>query len=311
MTTAQAHRTADASPGVSPAGGVSSGGGGASPFRQRLLDALAESIAEQGYRATTVADVVRRARTSRRTFYEHFADKEACFIALLTDANADVIQRISEAVDPDAPPETQIQQAITAWIETADSRPALTLSWIRDSPTLGIKTRRLQRDLQEGFITLLQELTDTEQLRAAGIGPVSRQMAIVLLGGLRELIAVTVEDGGPMSDIRDAAVRASLALLAQPREDRLPPLPRGIQTILNITARSITLATILQRKRGTPGEWQRRVESRLILAAPPMSHHATRVTGHAMHQAGLPRSARTHHRSAFRAGTRRQGGSCP
>lgn len=216
MTTAQAHHPADTPAADTPAADTPDS---ASPFRQRLLDALAESIAEQGYRVTTVADIVRRARTSRRTFYEHFADKEACFIALLTDANADVIQRISEAVDPDAPPEAQIQQAITAWIETADSRPALTLSWIRDSPTLGIKARRLQRDLQEGFITLLQELTDTEQLRTAGTGPVSRQMAIVLLGGLRELIAVTVEDGGPMSDIRDAAVRASLALLAQPRDD--------------------------------------------------------------------------------------------
>jgi AcrR family transcriptional regulator len=189
-----------------------------SPFRQRLLDALAQSIEEDGYRHTTVADIVRRARTSRRTFYEHFADKEACFITLLNDANADVIRRISGAVDRKAPPETQIRQAITAWIEAADSRPALMLSWIRDSPTLGAKARRLQRDLQEGFVVLLQELTDTEELRAAGISPVPRQMAIVLLGGLRELIAVTVEDGGPMRDIRDAALQASLALLGQHRE---------------------------------------------------------------------------------------------
>ena len=183
------------------------------PFRQRLLDALAQSIEEDGYRCTTVADIVRRARTSRRTFYEHFADKEACFIALLNDANADIIRRISGAVDRKAPPETQIRQAITAWIGAADSRPALMLSWIRESPTLGAKARHLQRDLQEGFVVLLQELTDTEELRAAGIGPVPRQMAIVLLGGLRELIAVTVEDGGPMTDIRDAALQASLALL--------------------------------------------------------------------------------------------------
>jgi AcrR family transcriptional regulator len=197
-----------------------------SPHRQRLLDALAQSIAEDGYRATTVADIVRRARTSRRTFYEHFADKEACFIALLTGANADVIRRISGAVDRTAPPETQIQQAITAWIEAADSRPTLMLSWIRDSPTLGAKTRRLQRDLQESFVVLLRDLTDTAELRAAGIGPVSRQMAIVLLGGLRELIAVTVEDGGSMSDIRDAGIQASLALLGQRRETfRAPPGP--------------------------------------------------------------------------------------
>lgn len=195
----------------------SAAGSAASPFRQRLLDALAQSIAEDGYRSTTVAGIVRRARTSRRTFYEHFAGKEACFIALLTDANTDVIRRISGAVDRQAPPETQIRQAISAWIEAADSRPALMLSWIRDSPTLGAKTRRLQRDLQEAFVALLTELTDTEQLRAAGVGPVPRQTAIVLLGGLRELIAVTVEDGGSMNDIMEGALRASLALLGEGR----------------------------------------------------------------------------------------------
>src|SRR4051794_29589088 len=41
-----------------------------SNFRQRLLDALEASIAEGGYSRATVADIVRRARTSRRTFYE-------------------------------------------------------------------------------------------------------------------------------------------------------------------------------------------------------------------------------------------------
>src|SRR3954468_2438457 len=41
-------------------------------FRRRLLDALAASIAEKGYQNTTIADIVRGARTSRRTFYENF-----------------------------------------------------------------------------------------------------------------------------------------------------------------------------------------------------------------------------------------------
>ena len=49
-------------------------------FRRRLLDGLAESIVAIGYRNTTVADIVRLARTSRRTFYEHFASKEECFV---------------------------------------------------------------------------------------------------------------------------------------------------------------------------------------------------------------------------------------
>src|SRR6201989_1448638 len=82
-----------------------------SNFRQRLLDALEAGIAEDGYPRTTVADIVRRARTSRRTFYEPFDSREACFVALLTDANAEQVRQISAAVDPHAPWRNQGRRA--------------------------------------------------------------------------------------------------------------------------------------------------------------------------------------------------------
>lgn len=183
-------------------------------YRQRLLDGMAASIAADGYRNTTVAGIVRRARTSRRTFYEHFADKEACFVALLTTANAEMIRQISAAVDPLAPRETQIKQAVETWIACAESEPAITLSWIRDVPALGAAARGLQREVMEAFVVMIQTLCDTDEWRAGGVGPVSRQLAILLLGGLRELFATSVEDGGRVSDITEVAVQASIALLA-------------------------------------------------------------------------------------------------
>ncbi|WP_189935899.1 TetR/AcrR family transcriptional regulator [Streptomyces sulfonofaciens] len=181
--------------------------------RQRLLDGLAASIEQDGYRNTTVADIVRRAHTSRRTFYEHFADKEACLVALLTDANAEMVRQISEAVDPAAPWRAQVRQAVEAWIACAESRPTTMLSWIRDLPALGAGARDLQRRLMESLVVMIQTLCGTEQMRAAGIGPVPRQLAVVLLGGMRELIATTVEDGGRAGDITEVAVQASVALL--------------------------------------------------------------------------------------------------
>ena len=185
-----------------------------SNFRQRLLDALEAGIAEDGYPRTTVADIVRRARTSRRTFYEHFDSREACFVALLTDANAEQVRQISAAVDPHAPWRNQVRQAVEAWISSGESRSSLMLSWIRDVPSLGAAARRLQRDAMENFIEMVQALGDSDEFRAAGIGPISRQRIIMLLGGLRELTAITVEEGGRTSDITEEAVDASIALLA-------------------------------------------------------------------------------------------------
>jgi AcrR family transcriptional regulator len=185
-------------------------------FRGRLLDGLAESIVEIGYRDTTVADIVRRARTSRRTFYEHFAGKEDCFIALLTAANADMIQSISAAVDPGAPWATQVRQAIEAWIACAESTPAIVVSWIRDVPALGTAGRTLQRDMIAAFVELVQALSSTPEWQAVRQEPVSRELATVLIGGLRELIATTVEAGGRASDITEVAVQATIALAAPP-----------------------------------------------------------------------------------------------
>ncbi|GAA1821377.1 TetR/AcrR family transcriptional regulator [Planosporangium flavigriseum] len=204
VTTARLQRLAERAASVSDDGG---------PFCRRLLDGLAESIAEVGYRNTTVADIVRRARTSRRTFYEHFSDKEACFVALLTGANTEMIRQISAAVDPSVPWASQVRQAIEAWIASAESAPAITLSWIRDVPALGAGARRLQRDTMEDFIVMIETLCDTDEWRSAGAGPVSRQLTIMLLGGLRELIAATVEDGGRIGDVTEVAVQASMALL--------------------------------------------------------------------------------------------------
>jgi AcrR family transcriptional regulator len=49
--------------------------------RERLMRAMGQCVDERGYVETTIADVVRVARTSRTVFYRHFADKEECFLA--------------------------------------------------------------------------------------------------------------------------------------------------------------------------------------------------------------------------------------
>ena len=49
--------------------------------RERLLEAMAGVVADKGYARVAVADVIDHAGVSRKTFYEHFANKEACFLA--------------------------------------------------------------------------------------------------------------------------------------------------------------------------------------------------------------------------------------
>ena len=186
---------------------------GADPFRGRLLDGLATSIGERGYRDTTVADIVRHARTSKRTFYEQFASKEECLIDLLRTNNEDLIASIRAAVDPDASWQDQIRQAVNAYVDHIESRPAITLSWIREAPALGAVARPLHRLAMQHLTDMLVDLTDSPGFRRAQLPPVSRPLALILLGGLRELTALLVEDDRDVRDIVEPAVTASMAIL--------------------------------------------------------------------------------------------------
>ena len=188
----------------------------ADPFRDRLLDGMAASIVERGFRDTTVADIVRHARTSKRTFYEQFASKEDCLIELLRRNNETLITNIRNAVDPEADWQEQIRQAVGAYVGHIEARPAITLSWIRELPALGAVAQPLHRVAMEHLTDMLVELSDSPGFRRAQISPLSRPLALIVLGGLRELTALFVEDGRDVRGIVEPAIAASTAILGPP-----------------------------------------------------------------------------------------------
>jgi AcrR family transcriptional regulator len=206
-----------AAPTIDPAAAAVPPVEGAGNHRQRLLDGLAASIRERGYAETTLADIVRHARTSRRTFYEYFPTKLACLLALMEAANARIVHEISAAMDPRADIEVQVRQAILAWLRVVQADPPLTLSWIREVPTLGDEVRHLERQFAENFVSLIRYLTGTAEFREAGVAPPSREHVIMLVGGLRQLIASTVEDGRDVAEIAEPAIDFTLAVLG-PRQ---------------------------------------------------------------------------------------------
>ena len=74
----------------------------ASP-RGRILDAMTATVAERGYAATSIAEVIKRAHASRSTFYEQFADKEDCFLAAYQLASDHIATQIRTAAQSSQP----------------------------------------------------------------------------------------------------------------------------------------------------------------------------------------------------------------
>jgi AcrR family transcriptional regulator len=72
--------------------------------RRRILEATAELIAEQGYQETTMEEIVRRAKVGYATFYKHYPDKEAAFLALLEAATDRTVSRVEDAYNREEGP---------------------------------------------------------------------------------------------------------------------------------------------------------------------------------------------------------------
>ncbi len=167
---------------------------------------MASSIQEKGYRDTTVADVVRIARTSRRNFYEHFMDRDACFLALFDATNDAMMEQISAAVHPERPLDEQVDAAVDAYIDNVSRQPALYASFVREMPGLGQAGADRGLATLERFATLLVSLVESgravqPQLVAR---PLTMDTAIIIVGGLRELVVISLQRG---RDVRRVARR--------------------------------------------------------------------------------------------------------
>lgn len=93
--------------------------------RERLLGALAESVAERGYAGAAVADVIERAGISRKTFYEHFSNKEECFLAAYDAGVAMVLDAIDHAVGAAPHPYAAAEAGMHAYVSTLREHPDL------------------------------------------------------------------------------------------------------------------------------------------------------------------------------------------
>jgi AcrR family transcriptional regulator len=159
----------------------------------RLLDGLAASIRERGLAQTGVGDIVRHARASRRTFYNHFPDKDSCFVELAELIAGIAISTVAATVEPEAPPAAQIDQAIDAYLSLLTSEPQITLTL--SSPSLGERVVRAQREGLERFAAFFVSVLEADAERDRSVRPISIERAYMLISGLRDVVLRAIERG--------------------------------------------------------------------------------------------------------------------
>ena len=188
----------------------------AAGHRARLTEGLAVAIAEKGYAAVTIADVVRIARVSKRTFYEHFADKEACFLALYGETSDELIELIatSAATAPGSWDE-RIDAAARAYFERVAGEPELIRAALLEIQAAGPRARELRREVQRRYADQLRAFSEAGAAESDGISALTPALATAVVGGLNELMLEAVEAGraeriGELADAATELIRAVL-----------------------------------------------------------------------------------------------------
>jgi AcrR family transcriptional regulator len=178
----------------------------------RLMEGLAASIREKGLAGTQVSDIVRHAHASRRTFYNHFEDKEACFVELMTTTADAFLETVDAAIDREAPIATQVEQAIDTYLSLITGDPDLMSTFA--SPALGERTVLAQREGFERYAELIVSVVEGDSARDPRVEPISIERAYMLVSGLHQTLVralVRGEDLGPVSYEFKAVIRAALS----------------------------------------------------------------------------------------------------
>jgi AcrR family transcriptional regulator len=152
--------------------------------RERLLHGIASTVARRGYAATPVADVLRAAGVSRRTFYEEFADKEDCFIAAYDAIVGICVERLISAYRVGATWEEGVALGYDALLGTLASEPDLAHLGVVD--VLAAGPRALAR--REATLRRFARFVDVARERAEPATTPPTLVGQAIVGGIHELI---------------------------------------------------------------------------------------------------------------------------
>jgi len=127
--------------------------------RTRLLDAFADLVAEKGYAKVTIADVVTKGGVAKRTFYEYFDDKEACFLEAAEYLAGQVAESIVIPHDPNMSLYHRAEATIRGLLQVLQDHPSYARACFVEVWAAGDQAIRKRLDLMRQLAQLLSSLS--------------------------------------------------------------------------------------------------------------------------------------------------------
>ncbi len=159
--------------------------------RERLFAATVACIADKGYEATVVADLLELSGVSRSAFYEHFHDKEDCLLATFDAIVAMATERFEEELDKNGNGDERGRNALDVLLEAIVRQPAAARLCFSDVYTVGERGRLTVERAMQRFAVLVGDMI--EELRGGGALPAD--LVLGLLGGAQSIVQSHLRSG--------------------------------------------------------------------------------------------------------------------
>jgi AcrR family transcriptional regulator len=177
--------------------------------RTRLLEATGRAVADKGYAAATIDDIVRGAGVSKKTFYEHFSDKLDCFLAAYEAASDDLFEHVraaQEGATVDWLPRTRA--GIHAYLRWLAAEPALARVFLIEIAAAGPEALERRERLRDRYAER------TRELQVANSVPDEIFHAVV--AGADDLVVRRLREGGNLLELEPILLYLQVSLLAGP-----------------------------------------------------------------------------------------------
>ncbi len=159
--------------------------------RQRLVDAVPRVVAEHGYEATSVAQIVKAAAVSRNAFYDNFADKRECFAAAHEACHERLLAILEKPCDRGATVEERVETSLGAALDMLASAPDVARLLFIEAPGAGEEISLRYHEWLRRYGTLLRAAVPA----AAAKSSLAVEIDQVIVGGIASRVASEVLQG--------------------------------------------------------------------------------------------------------------------
>jgi AcrR family transcriptional regulator len=164
--------------------------------RTRLLRAVVELSTERGFPSLTLSEIVGRAGVARSTFYEHFANKEDCFLEAFDYAAGRVFERVLAAAPPGGDFPSRVRIYIARLLELCREEPGLVRLFAADAAALGPAASDRQQAIRGRVADGLVALRDSVRHDHPELAPLTRVRAFAIVGAITEVLKHTLYTSG-------------------------------------------------------------------------------------------------------------------